>query len=75
MDTKTTTTLFEVPEVKPDTSIRCKHCKHSERTQCRSKIFYYCGLLKSNRTNNGKLLIKANKIACKLFDNVKIKQL
>ncbi len=39
-------------------------CKHRERHQCDSKVFQYCGILKSNRTDNGKLKIKCKREAC-----------
>lgn len=48
--------------------MKCKNCKHSERWQCGSKNFWYCGKLQSKRTDNGKLKIKANNPKCIHFE-------
>jgi len=58
--------LFEVPE-KEQTWLKCKNCFYSERHRCNSKIIWYCGLIKSKRTSNGQLKIKAKKLACNYF--------
>ena len=42
----------------------CLTCEHRERHRYNSKIIQYCGLLKSNRTVNGKLKIKCKTPAC-----------
>jgi len=47
--------------------MKCKNCEHSERWQCGSKLFWYCRKLRSKRTDNGLLKIKANQQACQLF--------
>jgi len=47
--------------------MKCKHCINSERHQCGSKIIWYCGVIKSNRTNIGKKKIKANDEQCWYF--------
>lgn len=49
----------------------CKTCVHRERHQCNSKVFQYCGLVKSNRTYNGKLKIKCKTKACIHYEKEK----
>jgi len=56
-------------ESKPAQTLTCRDCKHRERHQCNSKVFQYCGVRKSNRTDNGKLKIKCKTAACYLFEN------
>ena len=46
---------------------KCKHCAHCQKWECGSKFFFYCGLRKSNRTDNGLLKIKFNNEACLSF--------
>jgi len=58
--------LFDIPE-KDQPKTKCKQCEFSERHPCNSKIIWYCGIRKSNRTSNGQLKIKANNISCRLF--------
>jgi hypothetical protein len=48
--------------------MKCKDCKHSQRWRCGSKIIWYCGIRKSNRTQNKLLKIKANQEQCYLFE-------
>jgi len=57
--------LFEIPEEKPTKF--CRTCEHRERTQCGGSIIQYCGVRKSNLTDNGKLKIKAKRPACSLY--------
>jgi hypothetical protein len=45
----------------------CKTCQHRQRWECDSKVFQYCGVRKSNRTNNGLLKIKCKMVACFLY--------
>ena len=60
--------LFEVPIIEKEApTTKCRHCVFSERHQCNSKVFWYCGIRKSNRTDNGKLKIKAGDVSCILF--------
>ena len=42
----------------------CNTCDFRERHQCGSKVIQYCGFVKSNRTDNGKLKIKCKTKAC-----------
>ena len=42
----------------------CNSCEHRQRWQYNSKVFQYCGVRKSNRTNNGLLKIKCRDVAC-----------
>jgi hypothetical protein len=45
----------------------CKDCEYKQRHQCNSKVFQYCGVRKSNRTNNRLLKIKCKTPACSKF--------
>jgi len=57
--------LFEVE--KQEIKNTCKDCEHRQRWECNSKVFQYCGVRKSNLTNNGLLKIKCKDKACPLF--------
>jgi hypothetical protein len=57
--------LFDVPTEKHN---ECRTCMHRERHQCGGTIIQYCGILKSNRTQNGKLKIKCKTKACVHYD-------
>jgi len=60
-------TLFELPEaIKHET---CRTCKHRERHQFGNTIIQYCGIRKSNRTDNGMLKIKCKMMACLGFED------
>jgi hypothetical protein len=55
-------TLFELPEpIKHET---CRTCQHRQRWQFNQTVIQYCGIRKSNRTENGQLKIKCKTIAC-----------
>lgn len=55
-------TLFDI---EPTHSTKfCRTCEHRERHQCGSMVIQYCGIRKSNRTDNGKLKIKCKTPAC-----------
>lgn len=58
-------TLFEPPST--DDQLTCGTCEHRERHQCNSKVFQYCGIRKSGRTENGLLKIKCKTKACQLY--------
>lgn len=58
--------IFEMEEIK--LALTCKSCKHRQRWQCGSKIIQYCGVRKSNRTENGLLKIKCNLKSCALYE-------
>jgi hypothetical protein len=48
----------------------CRTCEHRERHHCGSKVIQYCGIRKSNRTDNGKMKIKVNLPACLFYKEV-----
>ncbi len=58
--------LFEI-EPREETTETCRTCKHRQRWECNSKIFQYCGVRKSNRTQNGLRKIKCKDKACLLY--------
>ena len=49
----------------------CKTCKHSQRWECNSKFFYYCGITASGRTDNGLKKIKLKDVACGKYKQIK----
>jgi len=57
--------LFEV-ETKP-TGSTCRTCEHRERWQCGGSVIQYCGVRKSNRTQNGLLKIKVTMSSCEAY--------
>lgn len=59
--------LFDIPESKQSQET-CLTCKHRERWKCNSKVFQYCGVIKSNRTSNGLLKIKCKTKACLQYE-------
>ena len=54
--------LFEVEPRKITET--CRSCTNRERWQCGWSIIQYCGVRKSNRTDNGLLKIKVTNEAC-----------
>ena len=58
-------TLFEVSPKLPDKT--CLHCVNRQRHQKGGSIIQYCGVRKSNRTENGLLKIRAKNPACEQF--------
>jgi hypothetical protein len=56
--------LFNIPEIKPLVTLTCNSCEHRQRHQCGGSIIQYCGVRKSNRTENGLLKIKCKTPAC-----------
>ena len=60
--------LFETPEIKPQ--FTCNTCEHRERWHCGNSIIQYCGVRKSNLTNNGKLKIKCKDAACSQYKKI-----
>lgn len=60
--------LFEIESRKKEITTTCKTCKHREKWECGSKIIQYCGVRKSNRTENGLLKIKCKDAACPLYE-------
>lgn len=63
--------LFEIEEKLPEIKNTYLNCEHRQRWECNSKVFQYCGIRKSNRTNNGLLKIKCKDAACSLFETQK----
>lgn len=59
--------LFDLEPDVLSQSKTCKDCEHRQRWECNSKAFQYCGIRKSNRTDNGLLKIKCKLKACELF--------
>lgn len=57
-------TLFDVEITNVKT---CLSCVHRERWQCGGSVIQYCGVIKSNLTNNGKLKIKCKTPSCNLY--------
>ncbi|MFT7155267.1 MAG: hypothetical protein ACI8Q1_000268 [Parvicella sp.] len=45
----------------------CRMCIHRQPWEAGSKVIQYCGLRKSNRTQNGLLKIRAKDAACASF--------
>jgi len=62
-------TLFAAEQTKPQTT--CSTCEHRQRWQCGGTIIQYCGVRKSNRTENGLLKIKCKTAACAIYKAVK----
>lgn len=61
--------LFEIEPKIPDKL--CRSCEHRERHQCGGSIIQYCAIIKSNRTDNGKLKIKCKTPACQFYQETK----
>lgn len=66
--------LFETEEQVPEITNTCKNCEHRQRWECNSKVFQYCGVRKSKRTDNGLLKIKCKDASCSLFEEIKIQK-
>ena len=51
-------TLFKNISAEPQlvAGLTCNSCEHRQRHQCNSKVFQYCGVRKSNTTDNGSWL-------------------
>ena len=48
----------------------CNSCKHRERHQMGLSVIQYCGVRRSNRTDNGLLKIKCKMQACSQFKQI-----
>lgn len=57
--------LFKIIPKFPDNT--CLNCENRQRHQKGGSIIQYCGVRKSNRTENGLLKIKAKNPACEQF--------
>jgi len=53
-----------------DNKNTCKECKHAQRWSFsdHDKRFFYCGVRKSGRTQNGLLKIKLKNLSCGNFE-------
>ena len=61
--------LFDIPPTLPSVPENtCKNCKHRQPWQCGLRVIQYCGIRRSNRTNNGLLKIRCKDGACKMFE-------
>lgn len=61
--------LFEIEPIE-QSKHKCKECEYSApyyRHYNSIYVSWYCSAIKSKRTSNGMLKIKANQTACKLF--------
>jgi hypothetical protein len=61
--------LFNIDPTEPQkASDTCRHCVHRQRWECGGTIIQYCGVRKSNRTENGLKKIKVTDPACPAFE-------
>lgn len=60
--------LFETEPIFPEKF--CRTCEYRQRHSCGTKIIQYCGIVKSNRTDNGQLKIKCKTKACLHYKEV-----
>lgn len=68
------TNLFDLDQLNKETTLNtntCLTCEHRQRWEYGSKVIQYCGVRKSNRTNNGLLKIKCKDVACPLYETIK----
>ena len=61
-------TLIDLPEQEAAKSQTCRNCVHRERHEMGSMVISYCGIRKSNRTQNGLKKIRAKDPACAGFE-------
>ncbi len=54
-------------EPKQKITLTCRSCEHRQRWHCNSVIVQYCGIRRSNRTQNGLLKIKCKDKACGMY--------
>jgi hypothetical protein len=59
--------MFPDMPAAPEPTAFCSTCGHRQRWQCNSKVIQYCGVRKSNRTQNGLLKIKVHYPACEFY--------
>jgi hypothetical protein len=52
----------------------CNTCENRQRWQCGGRVIQYCGVRKSNRTDNGLLKIKCKDQACPLYKEEKVEE-
>jgi hypothetical protein len=63
----------ELFSVEPISTKTCLTCEYRQRWACNSKVFQYCGVRKSNRTDNKLLKIKCKQVACNLYKELTMK--
>jgi len=56
--------MIETHEHSQKNTKTCGSCAHRERHQCGGRVIQYCGVRKSNRTQNGKLKILCKTVSC-----------
>jgi hypothetical protein len=49
------------------TGLTCNSCQNRQRWGAGNKVIQYCGVRKSNRTENGLLKIKCKDQACTMY--------
>jgi len=49
-------------------SNNCKNCKHIQKWQCGGSFFFYCGITKDRKTNNGLKKVKCKTLSCCMFE-------
>lgn len=62
---------MELFEVEKSELNFCRTCEHRERHLFNETIIQYCGVRKSNLTNNGLLKIKCKTVSCALYKSIK----
>ena len=63
--------LFDIPEDTPAAKgYTCLTCENRQRWQCGGRVIQYCGVRKSNRTDNGLLKIRAKDPACPFYKEI-----
>lgn len=55
-------------------TVTCRSCDNRQRWQCGGRVIQYCGVRKSNRTENGLAKIKVTDPACDQYKSVKPKE-
>lgn len=67
--------LFDTSEfiIQPFVNKKCKDCEFRQRWKHGKSVIQYCGITKSNRTENGLLKIKCKNLACIKFKENSLK--
>lgn len=63
-------TLFDFEQLsdkKSEPKAFCRTCEHIQKWECGGSYFFYCGVRKSNRTQNGLLKVKCKNEACNAY--------
>jgi len=56
--------LIDERSAPPNADKICGKCADYQRWECKSKVFAYCGVTHSRRTDNGLLKVKYHQQAC-----------